>query len=98
MFYAAKNTHATETSIGFANTWYVIGFATKESRDQHIKNATDRATQAINADELKKYDAKHGEVSYYDKAGAFFAHIGHGKFARDNGIDHDGVDSYWDSK
>ena len=82
MFYAAINTRATETSIGFCNTWGVIGFATKAMRDAYVKRADDLATQAITAKEVGKYDAKIGEVDYFDAAGDLMVHTQHGEFMR----------------
>lgn len=69
MYYAAKNTYASATDIGFANTWYVLGFATKAMRDLHVKNASDLATRAITTREFKRYGAKHGQVDYFDSTG-----------------------------
>lgn len=82
MYYAAINTHATETSIGFANTWGVIGFSTKAMRDAYVQRATDQATQAITAKEVAKYDAKIGEVDYYDASGDLMTHTQRGEYMR----------------
>ena len=82
MVYAAVNSHATETSIGFANTWSVLGFATKGMRDAYVERATDMATRAITAKEVGKYNAKIGQISYYDVAGDLIHHMQHGEFAR----------------
>lgn len=73
MYYAAVNSHATETSIGFTNTWGVIGFATRQTRDAYVHRATDLATRITTTAEFKKYGAKRGQVSYYDKTGSFFS-------------------------
>jgi len=72
MHYAAVNSYATQASVGFSNTWSVIGFATKTMRDAYVRRATDLATRAIKISEFRKYGAKRGEVSYYDATGAFF--------------------------
>ena len=82
MYYAAINTRATETSIGFANTWGVLGFSTKTMRDAYVQRATDLATQAITAKEVVKYDAKIGEVDYYDAAGDLMVHTQRGEYMR----------------
>lgn len=55
MYYAAKNHYSTETSVGFSNTWYVLGFAKRAMRDAHVKAATDMATRAIKAKEITTY-------------------------------------------
>lgn len=72
MFYAAVNSYATETSVGFSNTWGAIGFATRAMRDAYVLRATDLATKAINADKLRNYGCKRGQVSYYDASGSLF--------------------------
>lgn len=68
MYYAAINSYATETSVGFANTWGVVRFADRASRDEYVEEATDLATKAILAKEVKNYggvsaDYKDGELS-----------------------------------
>lgn len=82
MFYAAINTRATETSVGFANTWGVIGFATRTMRDAYVELATDLATRSITAKELGKYDAKKSEVDYYDATGDLMIHTQGGAYMR----------------
>lgn len=72
MFYAAVNGYATESSIGFSNTWSVIGFATRTMRNAYVYRATDLATKAIKADQVRDYGGKLGQVSYYDAGGSFF--------------------------
>ena len=81
MFYAAINSRATETSVGFANTWGVLGFATKVMRDAYVERATDLATKAITSKEVRGYDARLGQVCYYDATGRLHSHMGHGEFA-----------------
>jgi hypothetical protein len=54
-YYAACNRYSSETSVGFANTWYVETFTSRKTRDYFVKNATDRATRKITAKEVKKY-------------------------------------------
>lgn len=84
MYYAAKNTHASDTSIEFANTWYVIGFATRADRDNHVAHATDLATKAILSTELRAYGARRGQISYYTADGKFMEHMQHGEFYHAN--------------
>lgn len=71
MFYAAGNNYANETSVGFCNTWYVIGFATRQTRDAYVQRASDLATRAIKHDEMRKYNEQPGAVSHYDAEGFF---------------------------
>lgn len=54
-FYAAVNSYATETSIGFANTWSVLVFDSKSNRDTYVRSATDLATRAITRAEIPNY-------------------------------------------
>ena len=110
MYYAAVNSYATSTSVGFANTWSVIGFQTRAMRAAYIQSADDLATRAILSKEIRSYGAKHGEVNFYDADGylnefdswvkthrqtAVKINIATGKL-EDDGIDHDAVDAYWD--
>lgn len=80
MFYAAVNSYATETSMGFANTWGVLGFATSQMRDAYVQSAKDMATKAITSKEVRTYGGKLGQVSYYDADGNLQAHIQAGQF------------------
>ena len=57
-FFAADNRYANETSIGFANTWRVLVFATKKDRDEYVARATDQATRAILKRDIGKYFAE----------------------------------------
>lgn len=41
-YYAKANQYGSDTSVGFANTWYVAGFATKAARDAWVDAHTDR--------------------------------------------------------
>ena len=66
MFYAAVNRYATGVSVGFANTWGVIGFATKKARDNFVNHAKDMATRPIKYDEIRIYGGKPGEVELFD--------------------------------
>lgn len=55
MKFAANNTYATETSFGFANTWYVLAFRDKESRDAYVEKAKGIAVKAITRKEIPFY-------------------------------------------
>lgn len=81
MFYAAVNSYATETSIGFANTWGVLGFATRQMRDAYVRQANDLATRSITSKEISAYGGRHGQISYYDADGNLHQHMQHGEFA-----------------
>lgn len=55
MFYAADNHYGSQTDLGFANTWYVVAFLTKASRDAYVEASDRLSTRAIKAREVKKY-------------------------------------------
>ena len=55
MYYAACNHYATDASVGFANTWYVLSFETKSELDAFVSSAEDMATRAIKRREIKLY-------------------------------------------
>ncbi len=57
MKFAANNTYATETSTGFANTWYVLAFEDQESRDAYVAKAHGLAVKAITKSEISRYVA-----------------------------------------
>jgi len=82
MYYAATNSYASATSVGFANTWSAIGFATRQMRDAYVARATDLATKSILASELRKYGKTSASVDYFDAEGAFHQCIAHGDFFR----------------
>lgn len=82
MYYAAINSRATETSIGFANTWGVLGFATRQMRDAYVKRATDMATRAITSKEVSIYGAKIGQIDHYDAEGDLMVSTQRGEFCR----------------
>jgi len=75
MFYAAINRYATETSVGFANTWGVLGFANRVMRDAYVQRAKDMATKAIASKEIGKYDGKRGKINYYAASGDLMVYI-----------------------
>jgi len=81
MYYAAANSYATQTSIGFSNTWHAIGFATRQMRDAYVQQAKDLATKAIKADEIAIYNGKRGQVDFYDADGNYHMHMQAGEFA-----------------
>ena len=55
MFYAKLNHHGSSTSVGFANTWQVVGFDTKAARDLWLRAHADRLdAEAITADEARR--------------------------------------------
>lgn len=72
MHYAAINDYATPTNSGFANTWSVVGFELKTTRDAFVKRAEDCATKSIKHAEIRYYSGKLKQISYYDANGNFY--------------------------
>ena len=87
MYYAAINSYSTVTSVGFNNTWSVIGFATKATRDAYVMAATDLATRQISSAEIKKYGGKRGEITHYDASGVKQTHMQRGEFFSSPSVD-----------
>lgn len=56
--YAATNQYASESDIGFANTWIVVAFHSRKARDSFVSEATDIATKAIKRREIGRYIAR----------------------------------------
>ncbi len=55
-YYSAHNLWANETSIGFANTWYILAWESRKARDAHVKErCRDPASRAIKRDDIGKY-------------------------------------------
>lgn len=86
MFYAAKNHQSSETSVGFSNTWYVVGFEAKKMRDAHVANSDDMATKCINSKDVIKYGYNVGKLSYYDANGHYHQYMGNGEFVKCDGM------------
>ena len=84
-FYAAKNTYATNTNIGFVNTWYVAKFATKAQRDAHVEWATDLATKAISSKEIRKYGGVGLEIDSKGYCSQVYKEPGHAEFKCETG-------------
>lgn len=55
MKFAANNRYATNTSTGFANTWYVLAFEDQQSRDAYVSHAQGLAVKAIAKAEISRY-------------------------------------------
>ena len=57
MHYTADNLYGSTTSVGFSNTWRVLAFADKASRDAHVsKNSpSDRSLRAIKRADISRY-------------------------------------------
>jgi hypothetical protein len=55
MKFAANNSYATDTDQGFANTWYVLAFEDKQSRDEYIAKSHGLAVKAITKAEIPTY-------------------------------------------
>jgi hypothetical protein len=58
-FYAACNYYASESSLGFSNTWYVRVFDSRKARDEYVENARDLATRAITRKEVPGFTVEH---------------------------------------
>ena len=58
-FYAASNRYASETSVGFANTWFVLVFNSRTARDEYVQQARDLATRAITRRDVPRYADAH---------------------------------------
>ena len=83
MFYIVKNSYSTPTSIGFSNTWYVVGFPSRAARDAHVFECPNLATKAIRASEIRKYGGSPKKVNYFDADGQYWIHMGHGEFCKE---------------
>lgn len=46
MFYAQYNVFGSDTDMGFANTWQVVGFATRKARDSWVAQHAGRVDVA----------------------------------------------------
>lgn len=54
-YYAIANQYGSDTSRGFANTSYVLVFASRSYRDQYVKNSESMAVEAIRKAEVTKW-------------------------------------------
>lgn len=54
-YFAAGNSFASETDVGFDNTWYVLAFDSRKARDDYVSIARDLATRAIRRDQVTAY-------------------------------------------
>lgn len=54
MYYAADNLYGSDTSVGFVNTWRVLAFTDKESRDAFVEQG-DMSTRAIKRRDISRY-------------------------------------------
>jgi hypothetical protein len=55
MFYAADNHYGSDTSTGFANTWYVLAFADKNSRNEYVDHRPNLSARAIKRPHIGKF-------------------------------------------
>ena len=74
MFYAAINAYANETSTGFNNTWGVLAFETRSTRDAYVASRNDLATRAITRKEITRY--VEGEIKPFTGARYIIQHTG----------------------
>lgn len=63
MYFAADNRYGNETGIGFANSWYVMAFASKETRDEFVSVSNSMAARPISADEVTRYASMNSDFS-----------------------------------
>jgi hypothetical protein len=56
-YYAAVNSYGSETNIGFCNTWNVLAFDSRKSRDEYVDKFSqrNRSVRAILRKEVKIY-------------------------------------------
>lgn len=54
-FFATDNIYATESSVGFANTWRVLVFSSLSDRNLYVAKSKDIATRPIYKKEISKY-------------------------------------------
>lgn len=66
-YYVAENYYSTETSVGFANTWYVVAYQNKKDRDNRVKTSPYLATKAIKAADINMYCSKSDIKKYSEK-------------------------------
>ena len=55
MFYAADNQYSNETSTGFANTWMVLAFENRKTRDAWVQDQSGLAARAITRADIANY-------------------------------------------
>jgi hypothetical protein len=55
MFYSAHNRYASETRIGFANTWVIWCWETRKARDAYLAQCRDLASRPIRKKEIGQY-------------------------------------------
>ena len=55
MKFAANNRYATDTCDGFYNTWFVLAFEDKKSRDDYVANAKGMAVRPIAKASIRFY-------------------------------------------
>lgn len=54
-FYAADNDCGTSTSTGWSNTWYVVGFHTREARTRYLRKSRRISARAIEPSQIVQY-------------------------------------------
>ena len=55
MKFAANNSYSTETCDGFYNTWFVLAFEDKKSRDEYVAHAKGMAVRPITKADIRFY-------------------------------------------
>ena len=62
-YFAADNTHGSRSSVGFANTWYVLVFDSKSARDDYVAGSDN-----ISARKIKRREVTHYAENYSPSA------------------------------
>ena len=54
-YYAVENMYGSDVSYGFANTWQILVFRSKNGRNKYVENSTNLTTAKIKKSELSTY-------------------------------------------
>jgi len=55
MHYSLHNHYASETDVGLANTYYVLAWRDRASRDAYVSAQTDRCSAPVRRRDIGKY-------------------------------------------
>lgn len=55
LYYAADNGFSSETDVGFFNTWYILAFDSKITRDKYVRESRQLGAHAIKKNKIKEY-------------------------------------------
>ena len=62
-YYAADNTHGSETDMGLADTWFVIRFSTREQRDKWVQDNKKISAVSIKKRQIEDYGGLRYDMS-----------------------------------